>query len=99
MGRVFCHHCQKVQDFSEPLGRRDTCNHCGWDLHVCYNCQFYDAKSYNECREPQAERVLEKAKSNFCDYFKAVSAGGVGSAREENEAKEKLEALFKKKKD
>jgi hypothetical protein len=32
-------------------------------------CSFYDSKVYNECRESNAERIVDKEKSNFCDYF------------------------------
>ena len=35
------------------------------------NCAFYSETSYNECKESQADRVLDKEKANYCDYFKA----------------------------
>lgn len=60
------------------VGRRDTCPRCGVDLHSCRQCRFYDSRAYNECREPQAERVLDKSRSNFCDYFAST---GDGAAR------------------
>ncbi len=92
-----CHHCGKEIVVEGITGRRDTCPFCLADLHCCRNCGFYDPGSYNQCREPQAERVLEKDRSNFCDYFRfadsparAPSSGGTGNA------KEKLEALFRK---
>ena len=50
-------------------GRRDECSKCHSDLHVCRNCKHYDTAAYNSCREPQAERVVDKDRSNFCDYF------------------------------
>ena len=53
------------------MGRRDECPHCGADVHVCRNCRFYDATAYNECREPVAERVIDKERANFCPEFKA----------------------------
>jgi len=40
-------------------------------------CGFYDTSAYNECRESNADRILEKEKSNFCDYF--VFKGGDGN--------------------
>jgi len=82
------------------VGRQETCPHCGWDLHVCYNCQHYDPQAYNECRESQADRVLEKAKANFCDYFAASPISmRKGVAAKHQDVKSKLEALFKKPKD
>ena len=92
---MHCFHCQKNNVVGDRVGRRETCAHCGWDLHVCYNCQHYDQSAYNECRETQAERVLEKDKSNFCDYF-SPSQGKKLEKDSTQVAKTKLEALFKK---
>lgn len=66
-----CHSCGKNLglDRGAKIGRGECCEHCGADVRVCKNCTHYNPKAYNECKETQAERVLEKAKSNFCDYF------------------------------
>ncbi|MDH5680059.1 MAG: hypothetical protein OEZ36_00610 [Spirochaetota bacterium] len=64
-----CYHCDSPWDGDGKPGRQESCSHCGADLRICHNCVFHDGSSYNECREPQAERVLDKDKSNFCDYF------------------------------
>ena len=53
--------------------------------------------SYHECREPQSEWVREKEKNNFCDYYRfKVEKRDGDSKGEVEEAKERLEALFKK---
>lgn len=91
-----CYFCNKETASDDRIGRRDTCPLCGGDLHICYHCQFYDKSAYNECREPQAERVLEKEKSNFCDYFSPSTTALSGGSDDANDAKKKLEALFKK---
>jgi hypothetical protein len=92
-----CHHCRKELDIGLKVGRRDTCPYCDADLHICLNCIFYDTVSYNQCRETQAERVVDKEKSNFCDYFNFRDSVH-GESRKENKdsAQDKLEALFKK---
>ena len=64
-----CSRCKKELTLENKVTRREACPFCGWDLHVCLNCRFYDPGAYNQCREPQAERVLDKERSNFCDYF------------------------------
>jgi hypothetical protein len=64
-----CHRCKKEMIVDEKVGRREFCPSCRADLHGCLNCQLYDPGSYNQCREAQAERVLEKDRSNFCEYF------------------------------
>jgi len=90
-----CHKCKKeiADDFF--VGRQTQCPHCGADLHCCLNCSFYEIGAYNDCREPQAERVLEKDRSNFCDYFNFKQSSNAPDTAHSN-AKNKLEALFKK---
>ncbi len=61
------------------VGRRDTCPGCGAELRSCRQCSFYDPSSYNACREPQADRVLDKERANFCDYFQPAARGGVAA--------------------
>jgi hypothetical protein len=92
-----CHNCSKELTIERKVGRRDACPFCGGDLHVCLNCRFYDPGSYNDCREPQAERVVNKDRSNFCDYFEFGDRGS-GKKRKDGELnpKKKLEGLFKK---
>lgn len=92
-----CHQCQKELSIADRVGRAETCPFCGTDLRCCRNCAFYDVGSYNQCREPQAERVLEKERSNFCDYFIFRDSSRDKQARnKKSDAKDKLDSLFKK---
>ncbi len=77
------------------VGRQAQCPFCGADLHCCMNCSFYDHGAYNDCRESQAERVLDKVRSNFCDFF-SFKEKGKSPATSAIKPKDKLEALFKK---
>ena len=77
-------------------GREDRCQKCGRDTKVCKGCIFYDRDSHNECRENQAERVLDKERSNFCDYFKPGSPAAANASSRAS-MKSAAEALFKKK--
>lgn len=90
-----CWHCGKELNALE-YGRADVCRGCRRDTRVCRNCEHYDEKYNNACRENQADRVVDKEKSNFCDYFKPASrvAGGGKSV---DAIKAAAEALFKKK--
>lgn len=76
-------------------GRGDTCSNCGRDTKVCKGCEFFDPTSNNQCRENQAERVVDKERSNFCDYFKPSSHKGT-EGRSATDLKAAAEALFKK---
>ncbi len=81
---------------SLDYGRADTCGKCGKDSRVCKNCFFFDAAAHNQCHENQADRVVEKERSNFCDYFKPKKGGGSG-APTKDALKAAADALFKKK--
>ncbi len=84
-----------LDDMPMPLRRRDECPACDTDLHVCRMCEFYDTSVAKSCREPVAEEVTDKERSNFCDYFRARpgvhAAGGVGEAEA---ARAQLESMF-----
>jgi hypothetical protein len=92
-----CHRCGSEQGAVERVGRRDTCLSCGADLHCCHNCEFYDPSFYNQCRESQAERQVDKDRSNFCDYFQCARATRVEKVSTgAGEAHAALDALFRK---
>ena len=93
-----CFSCGSELDMCDKPGKADTCPVCNADLHCCCNCEFYDPGSYNDCRETQAERVLEKDRSNFCDYFDFRQGAGrpPGSAALSGVKRNPLDELFKK---
>ncbi len=65
-------HCWSCGAMVAPtgFGRADLCPGCSKDARVCLNCRFHDPGSYNECRESVAERIVDKEKANFFEYFK-----------------------------
>ena len=79
----------------QSVGRTEVCDSCGADLHACVQCAHYDESSYNECREPQADRVVDKERSNFCEYFSMSSTGRRAKDGTKKEALKKLDDLFK----
>ena len=97
--RMNCAFCGEEIKIKGKVGRQDTCPHCHRDLRCCKQCGFYDTSAYNDCREVSAERIIEKERANFCDYFSPKGEKSVvGSYKRTKDAKEALEALFKKKK-
>jgi hypothetical protein len=78
-------------------GRADTCPKCRRDTRTCRGCEFYDRGSNNDCREPSADPVLDKERSNFCDYFRPKAGlSGTGTTSRDTQ-KAAAEALFRKK--
>ncbi|HUO04444.1 MAG TPA: hypothetical protein VMU16_04520 [Candidatus Binataceae bacterium] len=95
-----CWHCGRAIEVIERVGFRDNCPGCDRALHACRNCRFFDPAYNNSCRETIASRVVDKERFNFCEYFAAAPPGAVSGGSVANpkpQAKEKLEALFKKK--
>jgi len=79
-----CYKCQHPVTL-EFVSRRDECQSCGSDLHICLNCIFFDETKANKCREPQAEYVKEKDRSNYCDYFRFKDDQQKKSSKEDAE--------------
>lgn len=87
-----CFHCKKELDAAQRPGRGESCPKCGSDVKVCLNCRFYDRGAYNQCSEPSAERVVDKDRANFCEFFEF----GAGTKEEDKEDPlKKLRELFK----
>lgn len=92
-----CYSCGKSLSGEVDGGRvprGHSCPGCKRDTRVCRNCKHYDQAAYNQCRESSAERVVDKERANFCDYFtfsdRAAAKGGGKS-----DVLKKLDDLFK----
>ncbi len=96
--RVHCFACNAAVELGtgERIGFQDSCEGCGADLHVCRNCLRHDPSAYNECREPNAERVSGRDRANRCEYFTPGEGEGGGLAQEQTRAHSQLDSLFKK---
>lgn len=89
----FCHKAIPVLG-AFKITRTEDCPYCSKSLHCCRMCKFYDPKVYNECNEVNAERIVDKEKANFCDYFNLKGDGDSGPSKED--LLQKADALFKK---
>ena len=90
-----CTFCNKEINIADRVARTDVCPRCGRDLRCCKQCSFYDPHAYNECKEVSAERITDKERANFCDYF-VMMGSRQGTVGRTNNARKALEALFKK---
>jgi len=91
-----CHACGNAIQSAGKTGRQESCAKCGAALHCCLNCRFFAESAYHQCREDQAEFVSDKSSANFCDYFHASESITVKTDSRREDAKKKLEELFKK---
>lgn len=93
-----CHKCGRELSADTEYGRQDSCPGCRASTHCCLNCLHYDTSKYNECAEPNADRVVDKEKANFCDYFKPcdTKARGAKAGDARSAALKAAESLFKK---
>ncbi|MCO4753914.1 MAG: hypothetical protein KC478_05505 [Bacteriovoracaceae bacterium] len=93
---VKCYNCQGNLEISNgsDLGRAEECPSCRAVLRCCRMCVFYDKSSYNECKEPTADRILDKEKANFCDHYKVGQ--GQNAQSEKVDILAQANALFKK---
>jgi hypothetical protein len=93
--KIKCYACKKDLDLEsgQKISRNEECPYCYASLHCCKMCKFYDSTAYNECREPNAPRIVEKDKANFCDYFVLVGSGSAGPSSDDLIAQ--ANALFK----
>ncbi|MCB1113396.1 MAG: hypothetical protein KDK62_01420 [Chlamydiia bacterium] len=67
-----CWHCgEALPNFTfGKVGFRETCEKCGYDLHVCKGCQYFSPGKPNDCSVPGTEFVADREKRNLCEDFK-----------------------------
>lgn len=91
-----CYNCgDSLATLSLPISRRDMCPACSVHLHACRMCVHYDPHVIGQCREQEAEEVLDKRKVNFCEWFVPSDSAWDGSTSGGDErARAALDALF-----
>ncbi len=96
MNSLTCYHCQKAIPVlgAFKILRTEECPYCSTSLHCCRMCSFYDSRVYNECRESNAERIVDKEKANFCDYFNL--SDGTNKSTSKEDLTNQAASLFKK---
>ena len=66
-----------LADVLQPFPRAAECPECHADLHVCKMCEYFDTGARRGCREPVADEVNDKERSNFCGYFQPTSVSTI----------------------
>ncbi len=78
-------------------GRESTCLGCDKPTHCCRNCRHYAPGRAAECMEPGVERIVEKARANFCELFEPTTpiGGEKATPADSNALLQAAESLFK----
>jgi len=93
-----CSQCGTLlQGLMDAAGK---CPKCGFELHSCKQCSYFDPSGRFECTQPIPERISPKDRRNDCTFYairvsveKETSASG--QARP-SDARQAFENLFKK---
>lgn len=96
MNPFYCWKCGKqLVDEPLPLARLAECPGCRSQLHVCRMCEFFDTGVADSCKEPVADRVMDKERANFCGYLRVSSRKWVApDTSVSDQASKDLAALF-----
>lgn len=77
----------------ENVTRSTECPSCKVDLHCCKACKFYSPGNHYDCKETIDELIVDKERSNFCDFFK-YNQDISSSNNKSQAAKDAFNALF-----
>ena len=65
--RARCSNCGAVlQPGFDPKGK---CPRCGFELHCCKQCAYFDTGARFECMKPIPERIARKDQRNDCSLY------------------------------
>jgi hypothetical protein len=92
-----CAQCGTVLQAIPPTG---LCPKCGFELHSCKQCMYFDPGSRFECMQPVKERVAKKDARNDCTFFEIrvtrEKETSTPANLRPNDARQAFENLFKK---
>jgi hypothetical protein len=93
-----CSQCGTVlQEQSDPNAK---CPKCGFELHSCKQCTYFDTANRFECTQPIPERISPKDKQNLCTFYSIrvmiEKETSTPAAAKPNDARQAFENLFKK---
>jgi len=92
-----CTQCGTVLQGMPPTG---LCPKCGFELHSCRQCTYFDTSSRFECTQPIPERVARKDERNQCTFYsmrvRVEKETSTPSSARPTDARTAFENLFKK---
>ena len=108
--RARCSNCGAV--LASGFDPNAACPKCGFELHCCKQCRFFDSGAQFECTQSVPERITPKDVRNTCtlyefrttvekdtaptSYPQRGSSAGAPPPPRTNDARQAFEDLFKK---
>lgn len=80
----------------DPMGK---CARCGFELHSCKQCAYFETSSRFECTQPIPERIAKKDAKNTCTFYAprmTVEKQTSPEASRPDDPRKAFESLFKK---
>ncbi|MGA8868653.1 MAG: hypothetical protein WB510_16885 [Candidatus Sulfotelmatobacter sp.] len=78
----------------------DKCPKCGFELHSCKQCMYFDPGSRFECMQAVNERIARKDARNECTFYEIrvtrEKETSTPASPRPNDARQAFENLFKK---
>ena len=65
--RARCSNCGTV--LPTGVDPRTACSKCGFELHSCKQCMYFDTGAQFECTQPIPERIARKDARNDCKFY------------------------------
>jgi predicted RNA-binding Zn-ribbon protein involved in translation (DUF1610 family) len=65
--RARCSNCGAV--LVSGFDANGKCPKCGFELHCCKQCRFFDSGAQFECTQPVPARVTPKDAKNDCTFY------------------------------
>ncbi len=79
------------------IDRQGKCPRCGFQLHSCKQCAYFDTASRFECTQPIPERIPRKDARNECTFYAIrTTVERETSTSKPVDARQAFENLFKK---
>ena len=92
-----CAQCGTVLQGGSSEGK---CPKCGFELHSCKQCTYFDPGSRFECMQPVKERIAKKDTRNDCTFYQIrvtrEKETSTPASMRPNDARAAFENLFKK---
>jgi predicted RNA-binding Zn-ribbon protein involved in translation (DUF1610 family) len=92
---VRCASCATILPVGIDLQGR--CPKCGFELHSCKQCAFFDTASRFECTQPITVRIAKKDAQNRCTFYSPrTTVERETSSSRPVDARQAFENLFRK---